>query len=174
MLRFLLPLLFCLSLGTSTSTLVGINQTGGLRAQTLPITYEKKLIGYKFKYDNLVVQGINFRNAMAVDPEARAALSGSGGMEIAGLLLGTYGASAALLGVFTDETNDFERKDRNYLIGGGLAGVALGVWLKHLADKKRVRAVDLYNANLPARNANFQPSLQPSVGKDGVGIALRF
>lgn len=42
MTRLFLALLFCSSLGTC------------VRAQTLPIAYQKQLIGYRFQYDNLI------------------------------------------------------------------------------------------------------------------------
>ena len=156
MTRFLLSSLLVLFLGTC------------VRAQTLPITYEKTLIGYRFTYDNLLIVAPNFRRAMALDPEARAKMSGAGAIEFGGVFLLSYGAAAAVAGVVTDEV------DRGAYIGGGLATAALGAWLIHLADKKRVRAVDIYNGNLPDTRIGFRPVVTPNAGRDGIGITLKF
>ena len=48
-----------------------------LPAQTLPITYVPGFLGPTFRYDNLIVQSTNFRNAMYQDQEALAVLTGS-------------------------------------------------------------------------------------------------
>ena len=163
MLRFFLPSLLVLFLGTCG------------RAQTLPITYQKQLIGYRFMYDNLLIQPPNFQRAMALDPEARAVMSGSGLLEAGGVLVGAYGASVAITALLIGDGDGLDQRldGRGYYIAGGLVGTGLGLWMVHLADKKRVRAVDVYNNNLKMPTT-YRPSVRARVTENGVGIGLRF
>lgn len=162
MTRVLLPLLLYTFLSTCA------------HAQTLPITYEKQLIGYRFKYDNLRLQAPNFRNAMALDPEASAALRGAGLMELGGVVLVSYGGAVAVTALFVENDNGDKLSGRGYYVAGGLASAALGAWLLDLTGKKRVRAADVYNANLPDQPTTYVPVIEPSVTGNGLGVSLRF
>jgi len=80
-------------------------------------------------------------------------LRGSGALQIGGDLLVTSGVLMFIsTTVFSEDNglpNNNYRRNRSRLIIGSLAGVALGSYVIHLADKKRVRAVNIYNQNLP-------------------------
>lgn len=173
----LATLLFTLSFCTS-----GLAQTtapGGTpnveRRQPSPITRGPGFLGPTFYYDNLIVEGFNFRRAMVDDYEALAVLSGSGFMEGSGLLLGTFGI---LLGLETlaDDPNERIFDDNGASLGVGAAFLVGGGVLKWLANRKRVRAVDIYNANLDAEPLGQLPDLRLELGagNHGFGLLARF
>lgn len=135
-------------------------------AQTRPITIEKKWYGPVFKYDNLIVTGVNFRNAMLEDPAALKALSGSGGLEIASGVLSGLGTVVALTAlVNTDGDADYLFGNRGTDIAAGVGTTALAFVLNGIVNRKRRRAVGVYNGNL---------QLKIETTENGIGLGYRF
>ena len=145
-------------------------------AQTLPITVEKGFLGPVFRYDNLTVQGYNFRNAMREDPEALRVLSGSGAMEIGAGTLAAMGAIFILDGAFRQDDpreNLFATSGTAY--GIGVATYAAGIGLQILVNGKRKRAVAVYNKNLGFDEPlGFRNREKADISFSGNGVSLSF
>ena len=161
----LLCLLFCLS-------------TSG-RAQTRPITVEPRWFGPVFRYDNLVVQGINFRNALQEDSEALTVLSGSGGLEIVAAVSAGVGTLFLLEGLLADYDNPVEEtifNDSTPAILVGLGTIGGGLLLQGVVNRKRKRAVTIYNRNLgyDVPQGNLAPPVQIVPASSGLGLGMRF
>ena len=154
----------------------------GARAQTTieprepsPITYQRGFLTHTYYYDNLVVEGLNFRRALRNDPDALRVLTGSGFMEFSGVFLATFGALVALE-AFSDDPDGrlFDNNGTSLGVGIGLLGVGTGLVL--LADGKRRRAVNIYNTNLGYDGYTARPGWKIEAGptQNGVGLVASF
>ena len=169
----LFTLFFCTN-GLAQTTPPGVTPTVE-RRQPSPITRGSGFLGPTFYYDNLIVQSYNFRRAMVDDYEALAVLNGSGFMESGGVLLGTFGVLVGLE-VLADESEGriFDNDGTSLGVGAGML-VAGGI-LKWLANRKRIKAVGIYNANLAGKPLGRMPDLhlQLGAGNHGLGLLARF
>lgn len=145
----------------------------GLKAQTLPITYKKQFLRTQFRYDNLLIAGVNFNNAMVEDDEALAVLSGSGAIEFMGAVLTSTGLSIAAIAILQELAGGGEQT--GILLATGAVAMGAGYGLLVVTDRKRMRAVDIYNSNLGEHPPNrLKFSLQLSTTRNGVGLVGRF
>ena len=138
-----------------------------------PITYERRFLGTLFYYDNLQVTTYNFRRAMYQDAEALQTLTGSGFIEIMSIISASTGALVINYGLFSDEDALFDDQTTNVVVATGL--LATGLVLQGVANRKRIRAVNIYN-----RNLGFEADGYPALGLDfgatqhGLGLTATF
>ncbi|NJC26626.1 hypothetical protein [Neolewinella antarctica] len=140
-------------------------------AQTLPISYEQRFLHPVFRYDNLVVTDQNFRNAMFQDNEALDILRGSGAIEVAALAFSVLGTISIFEGVFADDDDDRIFGSSGTAIGAGVGLTALGLVVQGFANRKRIRAVDIYNTNL-GYDGSLGRQLELDFGPTTHGIGL--
>lgn len=146
----------------------------GLKAQTLPITYKKQFLRTQFRYDNLLIAGVNFNNAMVEDDEALAVLSGSGAIEFMGAVLTSTGLSIVTISIL-QQLADGGGEQTGLLFATGAVAMGAGYGLLVVTDRKRMRAVDVYNTNLGEHPPNrLKFSLRLSTTRNGVGLVGRF
>lgn len=150
---------------------------GPLFSQSLPITYQKKFLGTEFRYDNLVVQGTNFRNALMFDDEAMAKLTGSGGLELGAVFLTMTGGILLPYAIFDIQDPDGNSLIRDRATAGAASAIAIvsGIILQSIVTRKRKRAVDVYNKNLgftEPMGDGVMLRLGPT--SEGLGITAKF